>query len=55
LDGCSSHAVSRGIESKEDAKMADYDPPRESGCPMSPKGGGEVKARSLLGRTNKDW
>ncbi|MBD8678951.1 catalase/peroxidase HPI [Sphingomonas sp. CFBP 13720] len=35
--------------------MADYEQPRDSGCPMGPKGGGEVKARSLLGRTNKDW
>ena len=35
--------------------MADYDPPKASGCPVSPQGGGEVKARSLLGRTNKDW
>ena len=35
--------------------MADYEQPNDSGCPMSPSGGGAVKARSLLGRTNKDW
>ena len=35
--------------------MADYEQPHGGGCPMSPNGGGEVKARSLLGRTNKDW
>ncbi|KQO07835.1 catalase/peroxidase HPI [Sphingomonas sp. Leaf242] len=35
--------------------MADYEQPKSSGCPMGPNGGGEVKARSLLGRTNKDW
>jgi len=35
--------------------MADYEQPQASGCPMGPQGGGEVKARSLLGRTNKDW
>jgi len=35
--------------------MADYEKPKSGGCPMGGKGGGEVKARSLLGRTNKDW
>ena len=35
--------------------MADYEKPKGGGCPMGGKGGGEVKARSLLGRTNKDW
>ena len=35
--------------------MADYEQPKSGGCPMGGKGGGEVKARSLLGRTNKDW
>ena len=35
--------------------MADYEQPKNSGCPMGPNGGGDVKARSLLGRTNKDW
>ena len=33
--------------------MADYEQPKSSGCPMGPNG--DVKARSLLGRTNKDW
>ena len=31
--------------------MADADP--RNGCPM--RNGGEIKARSLLGRQNKDW
>ena len=48
-------SASTEYSSREDAKMADYEQPKSSGCPMGPNGGGEVKARSLLGRTNKDW
>ena len=33
--------------------MADEDPGAR--CPMGSNGGGEIKLRSLLGRTNRDW